>query len=278
MNGVCHGLGNKGFVVIYVLWVSAAVTAMALFLSRDTRRIVRTEASMESRRLLQTEVISLRDIFAHTIRNRGFATPYRNLLGNCTVEVADANYFLDLNRAGFEEIKRLCISLDIDGYKAEIIADSLWDWMDSDDLSRLKGAESDYYESLYPPYECKNAPIEGYEELRLIRGIDERVYQKIKPHISFAGTGINFQHASAEVIYAIIGDRAISERLVEHRKEHELDDEALRMLLGRHLYDTLLTRYTLSGSGHYRLTVTGNAGEVEEKTVDWISRVAGRTG
>jgi general secretion pathway protein K len=44
-------------------------------------------------------------------------------------------------------------------------------------LTRLNGAESDYYQSLSPPYRAKNAPLDRVQELLLIRGVTPELYQ-----------------------------------------------------------------------------------------------------
>ena len=48
--------------------------------------------------------------------------------------------------------------------------------MDPDELPRLKGAESDYYLSLSPPYVSKNGPIDDLSELLLVQGITPEMY------------------------------------------------------------------------------------------------------
>ena len=53
----------------------------------------------------------------------------------------------------------------------EDIADSILDWIDSDDEPREFGAEIDYYASLDPPYAPKNGPLDTVEELLLIRDV-----------------------------------------------------------------------------------------------------------
>lgn len=57
-----------------------------------------------------------------------------------------------------------------DGNAREII-DSLIDWIDSGDGEEEYGAEESYYQSLTPPYSCKNGPVESIEELLLVKGI-----------------------------------------------------------------------------------------------------------
>jgi type II secretory pathway component PulK len=51
------------------------------------------------------------------------------------------------------------------------VADAILDWIDTDELPRDYGVESDYYGSLDPPYACKNGPLDTVEELLLVRGV-----------------------------------------------------------------------------------------------------------
>lgn len=54
--------------------------------------------------------------------------------------------------------------------------DLILDWLDADDNPRDMGAESDYYESLDPPFSCKNGPMDSIEELLLLPGITPEIY------------------------------------------------------------------------------------------------------
>jgi type II secretory pathway component PulK len=56
------------------------------------------------------------------------------------------------------------------------IADSVLDWIDSDHLHKLNGAEDDYYESLGLPYEAKDRRIDTLEELLLVREITPTIF------------------------------------------------------------------------------------------------------
>jgi type II secretory pathway component PulK len=51
------------------------------------------------------------------------------------------------------------------------IANAILDWIDPDDTPRANGAENAYYQSLTPPYRCKNGPLDSLEELLLVRGV-----------------------------------------------------------------------------------------------------------
>jgi type II secretory pathway component PulK len=51
------------------------------------------------------------------------------------------------------------------------VANSILDWIDADDNTRQDGAESDYYSTQSPPYQCKNGPLDSLEEMLLIKGV-----------------------------------------------------------------------------------------------------------
>ncbi len=60
------------------------------------------------------------------------------------------------------------------------IVNSLKDWLDFNDddaITGLNGAESDYYQGLEPPYECKNGPIAHISELMQVKGITPTLYK-----------------------------------------------------------------------------------------------------
>lgn len=50
-------------------------------------------------------------------------------------------------------------------------ANSIVDWIDTDEEARSGGAESQYYSALSPSYRAKNGPLDSIEELLLVKGI-----------------------------------------------------------------------------------------------------------
>lgn len=55
------------------------------------------------------------------------------------------------------------------------ISEAIFDWIDEDSDQRPNGAENEYYQSLSPPYECKDANLETLDEMLLIRGITPQI-------------------------------------------------------------------------------------------------------
>jgi type II secretory pathway component PulK len=57
----------------------------------------------------------------------------------------------------------------------ESIADAILDWIDTDDETRLLGAEREYYASLDPGYAPRNGPLGSMEVLLMVRDVTPAV-------------------------------------------------------------------------------------------------------
>ena len=55
------------------------------------------------------------------------------------------------------------------------LINALLDWRDADNDTREGGAESDYYNTLEPPYNAKNGPFDSIEELLLVKGFNAAI-------------------------------------------------------------------------------------------------------
>ena len=110
-------------------------------------------------------------------------------------------------------LNNLLVNLGIAKETADTIVDSILDWIDTDDLHRLNGAESDYYESLPNPYKAKNGPLDTLEELLLIKGMSPDILfgtKERKGLINFvtiysSTMRININSAPKEVLMALPG-------------------------------------------------------------------------
>lgn len=64
-----------------------------------------------------------------------------------------------------------------------MIINPVKDWLDSGDneaVTGLTGAESDYYRSLDPPYECRNGPFRHVAELLRVRNITPELFYRLE--------------------------------------------------------------------------------------------------
>ncbi len=108
-------------------------------------------------------------------------------------------------------LDNLLVNLGVEKETADTIVDSILDWKDADDLTRLHGAESDYYMSLPNPYKAKNANFDNLGELLLVKGVTPEILYGTgeKPGLInfitlYSNTDkININSASQEVLKAI---------------------------------------------------------------------------
>jgi general secretion pathway protein K len=93
-----------------------------------------------------------------------------------TVKITDLERKFNINAAN-QTILDAALNgvLGVDAGEAPSIVAAIQDWMDPDEMT-VNGAESDYYQSLNPPYYSKNAPIDDLSELLLVRGITQEMY------------------------------------------------------------------------------------------------------
>ena len=95
--------------------------------------------------------------------------------------------------ANAAEIQQVLTLMGVDADTISTVSDSIQDWTQPGDLPRIAGAKNDYYQSLDPPYNCKEAPIDDLSELLLVKGIAGH------PEIYWGGAATNhtpavFQH------------------------------------------------------------------------------------
>ena len=89
------------------------------------------------------------------------------------VKITDESGRLPINHNNVQIWNLLFEEMGIDLGQAEILTDSLIDWMDQDDLKRLNGAEKEDYDFDGKDYRPSNEILKDFEELRLIQGFDE---------------------------------------------------------------------------------------------------------
>ncbi len=193
-------------------WAAVSFAAQLIFKdSADT-------ASNNSDTLLycgiaQDAAVSLKDLFEnHKVKDDSFNIFYTDSDGRRHDGLEDQRRFININTFSVEQQKvfiNLITSFGFDEKLAEGIAASTIDWRDSDNTVTLNdlGAEDDYYMHLDTPYHCKNKAFDTKEELLLVKGMTQEIFDKIKDSITiFPKEGtfqINFNTASPTVLESI---------------------------------------------------------------------------
>ncbi len=142
------------------------------------------------------------------------------------------------SRISPDEARKILIRLLDSGYfavedreHAEEIADSLTDWLDSDDEVRDYGAESFYYQSLEPPYQAANGPMQTPYELAAVKGVTQELLfgneekEGLIEYITVFGMDgrINLNTADEKLISVLHEDLVIEDgkQLVAYREKEE---------------------------------------------------------
>jgi len=105
--------------------------------------------------------------------------------------------------------------------KPDELVFNLMDWVNPGSFSFAGGAKDSFYEQQKPPYKAKRGRFFTIEELKLVKGIDDHMYEKLKPLVtvySYDGK-ININTASSNVLRALYKDFTEDDmkRLMEER-------------------------------------------------------------
>lgn len=134
------------------------------------------------------------------------------------------------------QLRRLFRTLNL----VEEMADPLFDWLDEDDVQRLEGAESDFYQGLSSPYRCPNGPLITIGQLFLVKGMYEvngsDDNRKLLDYLTIYSDGkVNINTAPKEVLECLSNkmDTTIAEAIVAFRRDGDFTKkEDLRKVPG----------------------------------------------
>jgi general secretion pathway protein K len=169
---------------------------------------------------------------------------------NCAVTMAEENGLLNVNRLqGAEgqldrkhigQFLRLIDVLnrrhkDLPAGRQDLppigygLVPAVIDWIDSDqEVTSLPfvqrdnlGAENDHYQTLTPPYPCRNRPVDAVAELSGVKGMTPEAFRRLRPFLTCLGDGkIDLNAAPPPILESLSEqiDPALAERIVRQRK------------------------------------------------------------
>lgn len=295
--------GEKGFALVLTLMVTALMVAIVVemvyqisvdvSLSRSFRDGQQASLLAESgvtggTKLLQLalqgkDYTSMSDVWAAPVK-------LDDETGSVEISVADESGLVCINDlvqpngelAPFTAavLKRLGKRLHI----PEDNWDALADWLDSDESSRSKGAETSYYKTLKPSYSAHNAKLATLTELLLVRGFTGEQIAALQPFVTVYAaqpgapfSPININTAPKEVLAALdegIDDR-MAERILEERrlKPFKSTGELSRVGSGESVSQRLSGKISVKGA-LFRITSVARVKETS-RTVVVVLRTSG---
>jgi general secretion pathway protein K len=229
---------DQGTVLLSTLLVLSLMSAVALALLATLRTSVTRASNLDAQAQAalyaqgaQDFVQSQLDLFANadgSALNAALQNPQENVLpfdqGAISVTVWDGTHCFRLSAlsdaAGIgsdltqKRFEALMMTLGVDRVRAANVAAASVDWVDRDTQTRPGGAEDGVYQlRLDNPHRTANVPFESVTELRAVTGMDERLFQALRPYLCIgtvgAPTRFNLDTAQARhapVLAAILAD------------------------------------------------------------------------
>jgi len=117
--------------------------------------------------------------------------------GKFKLTITDTERKININLAVNNEglMQQGLTMIGADAGDVPTIIGSIQDWIDKDDETHISGAETEYYQTLNPPYVAKNGPIDDLSELLFIKGVSSDLYwgpnSKDHPQSIFGARRIN---------------------------------------------------------------------------------------
>ena len=128
---------------------------------------------------------------------------------------------ININKADLKILERLFkVVLSVDDVLAQELAACILDWRDADSELAIPvgSAEDFYYSGLSFPYAAKNSAFEVLEELLLVKGFSDNVFEKIKDYVTIYGEGrVNINTASEVVLFALGLDEDLANKIILYR-------------------------------------------------------------
>lgn len=261
----CLPKSQRGVALVLVLWILLLVTistgAYTLTARMDTLEahtvLSGTRARMAAEAGVNLAVLSLRDPDELT-RLIPDGRPYNVVFEDMLVEVrvTDERGRLDINAAEEDTLVNLLTANGVEAQTATLLAASIKDWSDSDDVERANGAEWDAYEAAGLAVGPADRPFIMVEELLQVMGMSWELYSRIETGLTVhSGAPIpNPAYAPAEALMALPdmnGDDALNFVAARHSQESldgldvVLPSGQVAMAQGRGLTYSIVAKATL---------------------------------
>ncbi len=210
--------------------------------------------------------------------------------GFVSVEITDESGKINVNKiSAGSNMRTFMINLLKQFELEEYAANAIVDWRDYNDGEREtqpEGAESHYYESLEDPYEAKNKDFDSLQELRLVKWLDNEVYNKVQKFLTVHSEDkININTAGKEVIKSlsdnITGEDA--DEIIAFRGESPFQDlTTLKNYIFSYIVDPTeqqkISSAVTFSSNYFSIISRGEVNQSQKIVRAVVKRQAGSTG
>ncbi len=181
---------QNGIALVIVLWMLALLSIIALAYSGMTRSESQLTGnvarSAKARAVAEAGLWTAVHDLLRPPNERRFSPDgvVVNLLMDndqeVLISIQDESGKVDLNKASQELLLGLIKSTGLDYEQSLHLVEAILDWRDKDNLQRVNGAETAEYAANDLPYGAKNGTFNSVEELMLIRGMTQEIFDQVK--------------------------------------------------------------------------------------------------
>lgn len=223
---------QSGLALVIVIWILTLLTLMAgsfaMTMRRDTSVSVAMKSSAEALARAESGIILAQFMLAQAdpeLRWQANGTVYRliNPDGEIRIRILSEMGKIDINTSNQTQLAALTAAVVKDDWQQQQLLNAILDWRDADDDTRTLGAEKRQYRLAGLSYGPSNKAFQTLEELQLILGMNEALFNAIEPFITvYSGqTEVNLRDASPALLRILengleqknIQDAALNRRL-----------------------------------------------------------------
>ena len=134
---------------------------------------------------------------------------------------------IDINKASLPMLQALMAQAPVEEEQQTKLIGAILDWRDQDDLLNIDGAEKEEYKDAGLKYQPRNKPFQTLEELQMVLGVDEKVYNWLESIVTvYSGQPqVNLKLASTKVLGVMPGlDASLIETFATARLDSSKND------------------------------------------------------
>ncbi len=251
---------TRGFIVVAVLWMLAALSALVLIYLNYVTNTAVTIAGNTDRVQTDALVNAAVELAAYRLTGKGDERPTSGTfsarigMGQVAVTFCSEAARVDLNAAPKGLLSGLMIALGVDANEAAGYADRILAWRASTEAGQADPEDS-YYRNIGTTYLPRHAPFPHVEELRLVRGIPPLVVERMLPFVTVFSNmrAVNVMDAAPQVVAAMPGmTPGTVQQLLKERTDPRISPQSVIGLAGS-------ANATLESARAYRLTVAAES-------------------
>ncbi|MCQ8105037.1 general secretion pathway protein GspK [Methylomonas sp. SURF-2] len=115
---------------------------------------------------------------------------------------------VDINTSNDAQLEAVLKSVLPDDWQRQHLLNAILDWRDADDDTRTQGAEKRQYKLAGLSYGPGNGPFQSLEELQLVLGMNEAIFEAIRPYITVYSSAaeVDPRQATPELLGILAAD------------------------------------------------------------------------